>query len=376
MSKKVRVGIIGCGKISNAYFEGCRKFKILDVVACADLNRAAAESKGHEFEISKVYTVDEILADKEIDIIINLTIPAAHAKVSLAALNARKHVYSEKPLGLTREEGKKILAAAKKKKVRVGCAPDTFMGGGIQTCRQLIDQGAIGEVIAANAFMLSPGVESWHPNPIFYYKPGGGPMFDMGPYYLTALINLVGPMTHVSSVAEKLYDERLITSEPLRGQKIKVEVSTHYSGTVRFAQGAIGTLIMSFDVWGRRKLPHIQIHGTKGSLTVPDPNNFSGTVEIIKAGEKEWTEIPLTHTAPVKRGVGVADLAASLLKKRDHRANGEVAYHVLDVMCAFDEGAKKKKEVKVQSTCKKPIALKPESYSKELAFVAPLEVKS
>jgi len=223
--KRTKIGIIGCGKISGIYLENCtRKFDdILEVAAVADLIRERSEAKAAEFKIPKVYTVEEMLADPEIEIILNLTIPKVHAEICIAALEAGKHVHVEKPLAVTREDGRKILETADKKKLLVGCAPDTFMGGGIQTCRKLIDDGKIGEPMAAVAFMTCHGHESWHPDPEFYYKAGGGPMFDMGPYYLTALISLVGPVKSVSGITKTTFAERTITSAPKNGTKIDLK---------------------------------------------------------------------------------------------------------------------------------------------------------
>jgi predicted dehydrogenase len=297
-----------------------------------------------------------LLNDPEIKIVVNLTIPAAHASVSLAAINAGKNVHEEKPFALNRVDGQKILDAAKEKGVLVGCAPDTFLGGGIQTCRKLIDDGWIGEPIAATAFMAVHGHESWHPDPEFYYKPGGGPMFDMGPYYLTALVNLIGPIKRVTGSSRTTFPERTITSQPKYGKKIEVEVTTHIAGTIDFANGAVGTTIMSFDVWAHH-LPLIEIYGTEGSLRVPDPNGFGGPVVIRRAGAKEWTEVPLTHSGEVGRGIGVADMAYALTSGRPHRVSGQLAYHILDVMQAFDEASTSGRHVKIRSKVNRPAPL-------------------
>ncbi len=354
--KPIPVGIIGCGKIFGAYAGGCGGFDIIKVVACADLNRAAAEAKAQEFNVPKVCSVEELLADPEIEIVINLTVPQAHAPLNLQALAAGKHVYTEKPFAVTRKEAKAVLAAAKKAKRRVGSAPDTFLGGGIQTCRKLIDDGAIGQPVAAVAFMMCPGHESWHPSPAFYYQRGGGPMLDMGPYYLTALVNLLGPIRRVTGSAKISFPERTITSQPLAGTKINVEVPTHYAGVMDFANGVVGTVIMSFDVTGHT-LPNIQIYGSAGTLWVPDPNTFKGPVKLKLRGENEWREVPLTHSDAVGRGIGVADLAYALQSNRDHRAHGALAYHVLDAMQAFQEASEKGQHIKLTSTCDRPAPL-------------------
>ena len=350
--KKVKVGIIGCGKISAAYFKGCKAFEILDVVACSDINMDCAEAAGKEYNCAAV-PVKEMLANPEIEIVVNLTIPKVHAEVDIAAFEAGKHVHSEKPLGVTREDGKKVLEAAKRKNRLISCAPDTFMGGGGQTARKLIDDGWIGEPIGATAFMASHGPETWHPNPGFLYSFGGGPMLDMGPYYITALVNLIGPVKRVTGCTRITFPQRMITSQPLYGTMMNVEVPTLVSGVMDFANGAIANILMSFDIWSHN-LPRIEVYGTEGSMVVPDPNRFDGQVLVKRAGAKEWSDIPLTHSDTVSRGIGVADLAYAIRCGRKVRPSGELAFHVLDVMCAFDEASKAGKHVQIQSTTDKP----------------------
>ena len=353
---KARVGVIGCGNISGIYFQAGTTFDILDIVAAADLIRERSEAKAAEFG-AKACTVEELLADPEIQIVVNLTIPNAHASVAQAAVEAGKSVHSEKPLTITREDGRKLLDTAKAKGVLVGCAPDTFMGAGIQTCRKLIDDGAIGEPVAATAFMMCHGHEGWHPDPEFYYKAGGGPMFDMGPYYLTAMVNLMGPVRRVTGSARITFPERVIGSEPKRGQVIKVDVPTHVAGIMDFASGAVGTIITTFDVWAA-ELPRIEVYGTEGSLSVPDPNTFAGPVRIRRASETEWSEVPLTHGyAENSRGMGVADMAYALRSGRPHRASGELAYHVLDIMHAFHDASREGRHIELESTCEEPASL-------------------
>lgn len=356
MQDQVRVGIIGCGKISGAYFTGCRQFDILDLVACADINPEVAHAAAAEFHIPQVYTVEELLADPSIQIVINLTVPQAHAEINLAAIAAGKHVYCEKPLAVTREDGQRTLKAAQEKGVLVGCAPDTFLGGGIQTCRKLIDEGAIGEVVAAAAVFANHGHESWHPNPAFYYQLGGGPLFDMGPYYLTALINLIGPIKRVTAATRISFPQRTITSQPRHGEQITVEVPTHITGLIDFANGAVGTIITSFDIWSHH-LPNIEIHGATGSLSVPDPNTFGGVVRLWQHEIQEWQDITLTHRDDVGRGIGVADMAYAIAHKRPHRANGDLALHVLDTMHAFEEASMTGQHSTLTSSCDQPAAL-------------------
>jgi len=357
MIKPAKVGIVGCGNISEVYFNAGKTFDILNIVACADLVLSRAKAKAAQHGIPKALTVARLLAEREIEIVINLTIPKAHGEVALAALRAGKCVHNEKPLAITRDEGLAILALAKEKNLLAGCAPDTFMGAGIQTCRKLIDDGWIGEPIAANAFMMCHGHENWHPDPDFYYQPGGGPMFDMGPYYLTALIALMGPIKRVCGSARVTFPERLVTSEPKYGTKIQVNTPTHIAGVMDFASGAVATIVTSFDVWAHN-LPCIEIHGTRGSLSVPDPNGFGGAVKLRRAGDSEWREVPHSHGyAGQSRGIGVADMAYALRSGRNHRANGAMAYHVLDVMQAFIDSSASNKHIAIKSTCARPAAL-------------------
>lgn len=355
--RKVKVGIVGCGNISGIYFKAGQTFEILDIVACADLIPERAKVAAEKYNIPKACTTEELLADPEIEIVVNLTIPKAHAEVCLAALEAGKHVHVEKPLAVTREDGKKILEKAKEKGLRVGSAPDTFLGGGLQTCRKLIDDGWIGEPVAATAFMLCHGHESWHPDPEFYYKVGGGPMFDMGPYYLTALVSLIGPVKRVTGSTRITFPERTITSQPKFGTKITVDVPTHVAGVMEFANGAIGTIVTSFDVWSTT-LPRIEIYGTEGTMIVPDPNGFGGPVMVRRMGATEWSQVPLTHGyAENSRGIGAADMAYAIQSGRKHRANGEMAYHVLDIMHGFHDASDSGKHYELQSTCERPAPL-------------------
>lgn len=333
--KRVKAGIIGVGNISGIYLKNLTTIfsDRIELLGCADMVPERADKAAEEWSLPKRYaTPRELLADDEIRIVINLTIPHAHYDVCAAAVEAGKHVYVEKPLCVELDEAKRLQDAAAAKGVRVGGAPDTFLGGGIQTCRKLIEDGWIGLPIAATAFMVNHGHESWHPAPEFYYKKGGGPMFDMGPYYLTALVNLIGPVEAVTGATRITFPTRTITSEPLRGTEISVDVPTHVVGTLEFAGGAVGTIITSFDVWAST-LPRIEIYGTEGSLSVPDPNTFGGPVKIRRAGDDDWHEMPLTHGyRENSRGLGVADLAEAVAESRPHRASGALAGHVLELM--------------------------------------------
>ncbi len=352
---KVKVGIIGCGNIFPAYVKGCRAFDILDLAACADIEPDRAAAREQEFNVPAM-SIADLLADPTIGIVVNLTIPAAHAAVSLAVIEAGKNVHSEKPLAVFRADGAAILAAAERQGVLVGCAPDTFLGGGLQTCRKLIDDGVIGEPVAATAFMLGRGPESWHPNPEFFYKVGAGPMFDMGPYYLTALVSLLGGVRRTTASTRISFPERIATSEARYGQRIAVEVPTHLACVMDFASGPVGTLITSFDVWSHT-LPRIEIYGSEGSLSVPDPNTFGGPVKVRKAGEDALTEAPLTHSADVGRGIGVADMAYALQSGRPHRASGSLAFHVLDLMHSFVEASDSGCHVTLNSGVPRPAPL-------------------
>ena len=353
MSEKVRIGVVGCGKISPAYFETFRRLDSIEVAACADLDRDRANDRASEFGLPRACTVAELLGDPEIRIVVNLTVPKAHAEINLAAVNAGKSIYCEKPFTIRPEDASAVLTAAKKSGTLVGGAPDTFLGGGAQTCRKLIDDGAIGEPVAATAFMVCHGHESWHPAPAFYYEVGGGPMLDMGPYYLTALVNLLGPIARVAASAKASFPERLITSEPLKGARIPVETPTHITGVMDFVSGATATVIMSFDVWSAN-LPTLEVYGTEGSLAVPDPNGFGGPVALRRADDAEWRDIPLTHPADLGRGLGVADVARALTTGQPHRANGQLVYHVLEVMQAFDKSSTTGRHVEIESRCDRP----------------------
>ena len=351
----LNVGLIGTGNIAPAYIRGCEPFDIIRITACADIlaDRAQAFAADHGLA---AYSVDDLLARDDIDIVVNLTIPAAHADVSLQIIEAGKHVYSEKPLAMKRADGANVIGAAKSAGVRVGCAPDTFLGGGLQSARKVIDDGIVGRPIAATAVFMAHGPEAWHPNPGIFYLKGGGPLFDMGPYYLTSLVHLMGPVARVCASAAKTFAERIATSEALIGQVLPVEVNTHIAGALDFESGAIATVIMSFDIWGHH-LPWIEIHGEKGSLSVPDPNQFDGDVQTLSGGTREWVDIPLTHTTNIGRGAGVADMAYAIISGRPHRASGDLAFHVLDIMCALEESSEQGEHIEIKSTLDQPLAL-------------------
>ncbi len=355
--KKVKIGVIGCGNISPTYLKNMRDvFEILDVVACCDLVPERSAAKAAEFPGVKACSNEEILSDPDIDIVLNITWPKVHAEVGMQVLEAGKHLYNEKPISVTRESAKELLAAAKRRKLRVGCAPDTFLGAGLQTCRKLIDDGWIGEPIGATAFMMGMGPEGWHPDPFSFYQFGAGPMLDVGVYYVTALVALLGPVKRVTGSARISFPERTIGSQPHLGEKIKVEVPTFIAGVMDFASGVVGNIVTSFDVW-KSQVPRIEIYGSGGVLSVPDPNTFGGPVKVFRPGG-EWQEIPLTHIyAENMRSLGLADMAYGVRSGRKHRAAGEMAYHVLDVMHAFGDASEAGEHVAIKSTCERPAAL-------------------
>ncbi|MEO7600226.1 MAG: Gfo/Idh/MocA family oxidoreductase [Opitutus sp.] len=356
MTHPIGIGLIGCGKISDAYFAGCASYSTVKIVACADTDFGRAKEKAEQHGV-RACTVEELLADPSLSLIVNLTIPRAHAAVNSAVLNAGKHVYTEKPFALDARDGAAVIALAQRKKLLVGCAPDTFLGGGLQTARKLIDDGAIGRPVSAMAFMLCRGHESWHPSPHFYYEHGGGPMLDMGPYYITALINFLGPVTRVTGSAQSAFTERLITSEPLNGSKIPVQTPTHVTGVMDFAAGVTATIVTSFDTWSY-PMPPIVVFGTDGTLEVPDPNRFDGPVRLRRGSTDAYEEIPHTHAIERGRGSGVVDMALSIARPgRPHRANGHLAQHVLEVMESFEKSSRTGRHIQITTTCERPSAL-------------------
>ncbi len=354
--RPLNIGIVGCGNISKAYLEGTRLFPdLIQIVACSDLDVDRAKAQASKFGVPKACSVDELLADPSIDVVLNLTIPSAHAEVNLAALRAGKNAYCEKPFSLKVADGERVLEEARARKLWVGCAPDTVLGSGIQTCRQLIDRGAIGRPIAAVANMLCNGHEHWHPSPQFYYQTGGGPLFDMGPYYLTALVTMLGPITSVTALAQTTFPERTIKSEPLKGTTMSVEVPTHLVGLLEFAQGSTATVTMSFDVW-KHTQPRLEIYGEEGSLQCPDPNGFTGDVLLWTQKSQAWESIPLMHETNLMRGVGLAEMARAIRENRPHRMSGDLGIHIVEVMEAFHASASQERKVRMTTRCALPEA--------------------
>ena len=354
MGDALRVGIVGIGNISGQYLATLPHLDGVRVTAVADLDHARAVAVADTHEGVRAAAPAELLAAADVDLVLNLTVPQAHAEVALAAIAAGKHVYNEKPLALTTADGRRVLDAADAAGVRVGCAPDTVLGTGTQTARQRLDAGGIGVPVAATAFMVSPGPERWHPSPEFFYRTGGGPLLDMGPYYLTALVTLLGPVRRVSGMTATPRATRTVGSGPLAGTDFPVEVPTHVTGALEHANGAVSTLLMSFDVWAA-ELPRIEVYGTEGSLSVPDPNGFGGPVRLFHRDSPEWTEVPASAGyRDAGRGCGVADLAAAIAGGHAHRASGELALHVLDVMESLLRAAESGRAEKIESTCPRP----------------------
>jgi predicted dehydrogenase len=351
-----RIGIVGVGAISGIYLKNLTGVfgQRVKVSAVTDLIHERAAKANVDYGIPHILKTEDLINSPDVDIVLNITQPQNHYGVALAAVKAGKHVYDEKPLCAKREEAREVMEVAAKNKVRVGGAPDTFLGAGIQTCRKLIDDGWIGRPLAATAFMVGHGHETWHPDPEFYYKTGGGPLFDMGPYYLTALVNLLGPITRVCGSTQKGFETRTITSQPHYGEVITVDVPTHIAGVLDFASGAVGTMIMSFDVYSHT-LPFIEIYGSEGSLRVPDPNCFGGPVYVRRGFTETWSEIPLLKDfSENSRGIGITDMAEAITENRSHRASGELAYHVLDVMHGVHDASATGSYYNVKSTCSRP----------------------
>lgn len=360
MCTKTKIGVIGCGQISDSYFKASETFDNIEVVACADINMETAQSKAEEYKI-KALSVEQLLADPEIEIVINLTIPKVHAEIAIKTLEAGKHAYAEKPLAISTEEAKKVMELAKAKGLRVGCAPDTFLGGGQQTARKLIEDGWIGKPLSGTAIVMGCGPERYyHKAPAFFYELGGGPMFDLGVYWITALVNLLGPAKGVSAIVSKGFDYRVTGPQGITPyEKLPVDVPTHYSGTIEFQNGAVITLISSFDVW---KHSHncIEIYGTHGSIEVPNPNTFGGPIRLAVGDQREveWKECPITHQyTDNMRSIGAADMAKAIATGRKHRASGELAYHVLEIMEAFEKSSNSKAYYELKSTCEQPAAM-------------------
>ena len=372
MAKVFNVGLIGCGHIAETYFRAHKYFNNFKIIKCADINKNAA-NKCAKINKIKAVSIKELLIDKNIDIILNLTIPAAHYTVAKRSLTFGKHVYSEKPLAINFKDGKKLIQLAKKKKLYLGNAPDTFLGGGMQKSRALLDKKIIGKVIFGNAIFAYPGIQSYHPNPESWFaKKGGGPVIDMGPYYLTALVNLLGPAKEVLSQSSKGKEKRVIGVGPKKGKKFKVECPTTYFSTIKFLNGTVIRLTLSFDVISHLR-NHIELYGDKGSMIVPDPNMFGGSVLISKKLGSDWKNFKTNHMSLGKinirsqssranesptnanyRGVGLSEMITAIQNGKVHKCNGDLSLHVLSIIDAIHNSAKKHKKMKIKYLCKKP----------------------
>ncbi len=364
---KLGIGIIGCGNISTAYLKLAPLFKGLEVRAVADINMEAATARAAEFNV-KAQSVDDLLANPALDIVINLTIPDAHYPITKRILEAGKHAYSEKPLVLTLEQGTTLRDLAKAKGLSVGCAPDTFLGGAHQQARAILDEGTIGQITTGNAAIQAHGPESWHPSPEFFYQPGAGPIMDMGPYYIATLINLLGPVKRVGALTSSAEPERTIGSGPRQGRKIKVNTPSNIQALLEFHSGATISFSASWDVW-HHKRNHFELYGTKGTLYVPDPNFFGGTVEVALAGGEAQVQTPWDHPFGVinqnhngrelanYRTAGLADMAQAHMEGRDHRCSLERTLHGVDVMTSILKSGETGQFITLTTTCTRPAAL-------------------
>ena len=346
----MNIGIVGCGNISSIYLKNLTGvFNNTTVYAVCDIDSAKASAQAQAYNVEKIMTLDEMLADPEIDIILNITTPKTHYEVCKKILLAGKHVYVEKPLSISYCEGKELLSIAKEKGLYIGGAPDTFLGAGIQTAISLVKSGAIGRPIGGAAYMMCPGHERWHPSPEFYYDMGGGPLFDMGPYYITALVRLLGRVHSVFAVGTRAFEERTITSKPKFGQKIPVKVDTHNVGILSFENGAVVTLVTSFDVI-KHSMPNIELYGTNGSLMVPDPNKFGGPVQLATQPKEPYVDVPLiSEYSENSRGIGVSEMVLAIEENRINNASGELALHVLEIMEAFVKSSETGERIFIES---------------------------
>jgi predicted dehydrogenase len=373
MTRTLGVGIIGCGNISQSYLTQSPRFRGIEIRACADLNQSAARQRAEEFGV-RAETVDGLLGSSDIDIILNLTIPAAHFEVSRQSLDAGKHVYSEKPFVLDVAQGQELARMATARGLRVGSAPDTFLGGSHQFARHLLDQDRVGKIVGGTCHVMSHGMEHWHPNPDFFFKPGGGPILDLGPYYITNLVQLIGPVRRVAAMSSTPEPERTITSEPRFGEKIAVETPTTIHAVLEFASGAVVTLGASWDVWKNGHAP-MELYGDKGTLLVPDPNFFAGEVLHSEkngdfvVGPVDWDhpfgianrDLPDGRKVADYRTAGLADMAIGIVEDRENRCGLDVALHVIDVMTSILRSGETGNFITLETTCNRPAALGPDA---------------
>ncbi|MEJ7838719.1 MAG: Gfo/Idh/MocA family oxidoreductase [Thermomicrobiales bacterium] len=357
----LKVGLVGTGTISGIYLRNAtQRFAGFDIVAVADLVRERAQAQAEAFGIPGVMTVDELIADPGIDVVLNLTIPAAHYDVGRRAILAGKSVYSEKPLAIDPAQGQELVDLAATHGIAIGSAPDTFLGAGLQTCRRLIDEGAIGQPVGAGICFASHGNEHWHPNPAFSYEHGGGPVFNLGPYYLTAIVALLGPIRRITGLSSISFPTRTISSQPLVGQTITVTTPTFVNAAFEFASGPVASFTATYDVW-KSERPKIEIYGSEGTLSVPDPNTFSGPVRLYRQSTQAWEEVPLdAGFSDNARGIGLADLAEARARGTLHRANGDLANHVLEIMQVTQEAGNLGSIQTLKTTCERPARFEPE----------------
>jgi predicted dehydrogenase len=354
----MRLGVIGCGIISEVYLRNLTASPELDVVACADVLPARAAARAAEFGVGRSCSPAELIADPEIDLVINLTVPSAHFEISMAALQGGKHVWTEKPLAVNRDQSAVLVREASERGLLVGSAPDTVLGPGLQTCRTLLDEGLIGVPVAASAFLFSRGPELWHADPEFLYQPGAGPLWDVGVYYVAALVGLLGPVGRVTALGRVLFNQRTIGSGPRAGQTFTVGTDTYVSALFEFRSGAIANLVATFGIWGA-DLPQLQIYGGDGVLDAPDPNTFGGPIRAnLHADKRGWREVPLSgddiDRNPNLRGIGVIEMVRAVSDGRPPRASGVFAHHVLDVMQSVADSTAGRRHIDVESTCERP----------------------
>lgn len=382
--EKIRIGVVGLGDISHVYLTNLQKYSdYVTIQACAARTLEKAQAKAEQYGIPEAYScAEELIRNADVDVILNLTIPNAHYPLNKLALECGKHVYTEKPLADTYEHGRELTDLAKQKNLRIGCAPDTFLGGRLQTCREMLDAGVIGDVIGATAFMVYRGIETFHPNPAFYYHKGAGPLMDMGPYYMSALFSLLGPVESCCAMSKRTFDQRVIETEPHRGELINVEVDTYTTGLLRFQSGVIVTMLFSFDVCDSN-LPRIEIYGTKGTLCIADidpldgPNLFGGKILLRMTEQYRWRSMPRKpeetsldwETVPVtrpfcstshasnSRGIGLVDMVLAMQENRPHRASGEMALHSLEVMEQMIQSAEEGRFLSPQTRFDRPALL-------------------
>lgn len=374
--RNVNVGILGCGVISNTYIRDIKRFyPSLHLAACADVNVELSKSHAEKYQIPSGCSVEEMLAMEEVELVVNLTPPQFHMELNKKILQAGKHVFCEKPFAPTAAQARQIMDLADEKRLLVGSAPDTFLGSSLQTCRKILDDGWIGKPLYVTANMMSNGVETWHPAPANFYRQGAGPLYDMGPYYFTALAALLGPVKRVSAFSGTGFPVRKVYTGPLKGQEVPVETPTHYSGTAELASGVIVSMNISFDIW-HSNLPMFEIYGTDGTLEVPDPNMSGGrprvyrkerTLDVLyndsrETKEKQDTSVELPelypHIGDYTRGIGVLDLACAIDEKRKPRVNAEMACHVIEAITGMMESAQDKKVYEMKTTCEKPEPIK------------------